>query len=73
LYWTNQTAPAGDIRRANLDGTEEETIVPGLNTPDGIASDLAAGKLYSTGGNAGANIRRANLDGTDLETLVSKN
>jgi hypothetical protein len=40
MYWTDPGD--GDIRRANLDGSDPEILVRGLNTPVGIALDLSA-------------------------------
>ena len=66
----------GKILRSELDGTNIETIVSGLDSPRGIALDLANGRVYWTDEGAlspyepdGA-IRRANLDGSGMETLV---
>ena len=59
----------GTVRRANLDGSEQEDLVT-ANGPSGIALDLAAGKLYfATYGDD--RIRRCNLDGSDVEELVT--
>jgi DNA-binding beta-propeller fold protein YncE len=70
----------GSIKRANLDGTEVEELVTGLDGPVGIALDT--GKMYWTEGGAmttdtkAANddgdgkIKRANRDGTEVEELV---
>jgi sugar lactone lactonase YvrE len=74
IYWTcitNQQGGVGhrSIRRSNLDGTGEETIVGGLGTPDGIALDLEYGKMYWTDQYT-HKVQRANLDGTDVEDLV---
>jgi hypothetical protein len=68
MYWTEREA--GDIRRANLDGSGQEILVRNLSTPLGaIALDLAAEKMYWA--NLGTNeIQRANLDGTGKEILI---
>lgn len=62
MYWADE----GSIRRANLDGTESETLVPDTFA-NGIALDLDARKMYWTieGG-----VERANLDGSNVETVV---
>ena len=69
MYWTD--LKTAEIQRANLDGSQVETIVPGLGISNaesrGIAVDGGAGKIYWTG----AGVRRANLDGSQLETLGS--
>ncbi len=74
IYWTcitNQYGGVGhrSIRRSNLDGTGEETILGELGTPDDIALDLEYGKMYWTDQNT-HKVQRANLDGTDVEDLV---
>ena len=69
--------PNGKISRSDMDGSNIETVVSGLNKPAGIALDLANGRVYWTdegahheyGFDNGA-IRRANLDGSGMETLV---
>ena len=58
VYWTDYQG--GDIRRANDDGTNPQTLVTGLNHPIGIALDLAGGKMYWADQFAN-DIRRANL------------
>jgi hypothetical protein len=67
IYWSNTMG--GDIRRANLDGTEQTTLVTGQSRPIGPALDLAGGQMYW--GNIGGDLRRANLDGTGQTTLVA--
>ena len=79
MYWTDATA--NKIQRANLDGSNVETLVTratGLADPRGIALDVGSGKVYWTNlGTYNANIRtgekiqRANLDGSNVETLVT--
>ena len=73
IYWTDWFT--GTISRANLDGTAVETLVTGLDTPRGIALDVAGGKMYWTDyelfGDDSGKIQRANLDGSNIETLVS--
>ncbi|XP_074659834.1 low-density lipoprotein receptor-related protein 4-like [Tubulanus polymorphus] len=61
------------IRRANLDGTEMETIVSkGLTTADGIAVDWIARNLYWT--DTGRNvIEVSRLDGSSRKTLLTHN
>ena len=39
---------ADKIQRANLDGSNIETLVIGLGSPRGIGLDLTAGKMYKT-------------------------
>ena len=71
MYWTDREA--GTIQRANLNGTNIETLVTGTGvfpSPFGIALDVAGGKMYWTD-QIQDDIRRANLDGTNIETLVT--
>ena len=68
MYWTDSTSDT--IRRANLDGSNVETLVTGQTGVGAIAVDSAAGKIYW--GDATANkIRRANLNGTGVEDVVT--
>ena len=68
MYWTD--AGTDKIQRANLDGTNIQDIVTGLNTPWGIAVDVQGGKIYWA--DAGTDkIQRANLDGTNIQDLVT--
>ena len=54
------------IARANLDGSQVEVLISGLDDPEGIDIDEGAGKIYWTewGG-----VGRANLDGSQVETV----
>jgi sugar lactone lactonase YvrE len=60
----------GDIRRANLDGSGQVTLISGLVRPIGPTLDLAGGQMYWADTGAG-DIQRANLDGSGQTTLVS--
>jgi sugar lactone lactonase YvrE len=66
IYWTD----VDDLRRANLDGSGQQTVVTGLNGPDRIALDPGVGQMYWTD-YLGRDIRRANLDGSGQQTLLS--
>jgi hypothetical protein len=73
IYWTrnNDAAQTGRIQRANLDGTDVETLLAGID-PSSIALDLDAGKIYWNTYIAETDARtieRANLDGSDYEVL----
>ena len=79
LYWTSgstfdrsdRTRKSGSIQRANLDGSEIETLVDhasGARNPQGIALDAAAGKLYWADASKGS-LYQANLDGTQVSAL----
>lgn len=70
IYWTERGVEvAPKIQRANLDGSEIETIVEaGLGSPYGIALDLVHGKVYWA---ELSRIRRANLDGSFVEDVLA--
>ena len=75
VYWiahAQQTSPYGkDIRRANFDGSDQQTLVhtAGVAGNGQLALDLAGGKIYTT--DFGENrIRRFNLDGSGGMTLI---
>ena len=72
IYWTNNDRgdilPRAKIQRANLDGSNIETLVARLIGPFGIALDVDGGKIYWTGRHG---IQRANLDGSNIKTLVT--
>ena len=68
MYWTD--AGTDKIQRANLDGTNREDLVTGLDLPRGLAVDMSGDKMYWA--DAGTDkIQRANLDGTNREDLVT--
>ena len=69
MYWTDWETDK--IQRANLDGSQIETLVTtGLDSPSSLALDVAGGKMYWI--DAGTDkIQRANLDGSQIETLVA--
>jgi hypothetical protein len=48
IYWVDGGPFNTDIRRANRDGSGQETLVSGLQEPTGIALDTAAGQMYWT-------------------------
>ena len=79
IYWTdsgtgNPTPMEDDkIQRANLDGSNVETLVTYenfLRLPMGIELDAAEGKMYWTD-TTRDRIRRANLDGSDVEDILN--
>ena len=77
MYWTHQTDETegtGKIQRANLDGSNIETLISGLDKPFGLALDVTGGKVYWTGQDKiqRAKIQRANLDGSNIEALVTE-
>ncbi len=65
VYWSDFGPPPQPIRRANLDGSNVEDIVPTDATS--LAIDLVSKKLYWT---SGGSIRRSNFDGTNIETVL---
>jgi DNA-binding beta-propeller fold protein YncE len=73
IYWSSfegYNGGAGTIRRANLDGSGLEDVVPDLNYPYGLALDVPAGKMYWLQ-HGTRKIQRANLDGSNLQDVVS--
>ncbi len=70
MYWTDDGA--GAIRRANLDGSNVETVKAGLADPVGIALDLNAGYLYWADRHWGAIYRGRlrNVNNLTAETVV---
>lgn len=69
LYWTDYQAMS--IGRANLDGSDSESVVTGLSSwPIGIAYNTSDGKVYWT--LLSGEIQRADADGTNVETVVSE-
>jgi len=75
VYWSDRGDVANEvvspkIMRANLDGSDVETLVSDdLISPVGMVLDTANGKMYFTDRFAN-NIKRANLDGSDVEIVV---
>ena len=68
LYWSS--VGGGMIRRADLDGSNQETVVSGLSFCIGIALDLDAGKLYWSDETDDL-LGRSDLDGSNAETLLT--
>lgn len=70
IYYTESDLGNDEIQRANLDGSEVESLLSGLERTLGIALDLVNEKLYFTENKWTAptvhRITRANLDGSDL-------
>jgi len=61
IYWADWWSET--VRRANLDGSEVETIVDSGVT-FGLALDASAGKIYWTDDGS---VKRADFDGTNME------
>jgi sugar lactone lactonase YvrE len=65
IYWGYQS---GELMRRNVDGSGDvEVLFTGLGAPDGIALDVAAGKIYFA---ANGNMMRANMDGTGTPEVL---
>ena len=76
MYWVDfgnsSVSNSGRIERANLDGSNRQTLISNLPLPEDIALDVLAGQMYWTDGIADQ-ILRANLDGTNVQVAVSGN
>ncbi len=64
MYWTDPGA--GKIQRANLDGSDIEDVITGLDSVRDIEVDPSGGKIYWL---EAGQIRRANLDGSGIEDI----
>lgn len=69
VYWTLDGA-VNQIRRANLDGTNAETVLDNGNGANVIAIDVPGRKMYF-GSDDNLSIHRANLDGTSPQLLTT--
>ena len=69
IYWSSYT-DGGGILLGDLSGSGARTLIPGESSPDGVAIDSAAGKIYWADTTSGA-IRVANLDGTGARDLYT--
>lgn len=72
LYWADGHSVPRVIQRANLDGSDIETLIsmPVEGTLNTIALDTFNGKMYFADSIRGF-IHRSNLDGSDFETIAS--
>lgn len=73
LYWTDLEGNldgTGSIKRSNLNGSNAETLLTGIDEANGLACDAVGGKIYWTE-LATHKIQRASLDGTGVEDLVT--
>ena len=69
LYWTEQTGPsAGTINRADLDGTNFQTLASIRSVPVGISVDTAGSKLYWT--NARGRVQRGTLSAGMITNVI---
>jgi hypothetical protein len=69
VYWTLDGA-VNQIRRANLDGTNAETVLDNGTGPSVVAIDVAGRKMYF-GSDDSLSIHRANLDGSSPQLLTT--
>lgn len=72
IYYTEGCCSDGGsyIYRVNMDGSEDQVIVTGLDDPVELEIDLVNGKLYWSDLDEGmAILMRSNLDGSDVEVL----
>jgi hypothetical protein len=75
IYWTSYygiSGRSGDgcVKRANLDGSNEEMLInqPDADMPSHLELDVPHNKLYFINNN-GAELKRANLDGSAIEIV----
>ena len=66
LYWTEKTSDStGNIRRANLDGSQIALVKALTSVPRGLVVDTVNGKIYLA--NASGKVQRMNLDGSNFQ------
>ena len=66
IYWSS----AHRIQRANIDGTDIQLVVGGLDSVTGIYLDVSRGKIYWMD-HRQHKIQRADLDGANVEDLIT--
>ncbi len=69
IYWTRYTN-TGSVRVGDLGGSGARDLFTGESSPEGVAIDAAAGKIYWADAPTGT-IRVANLDGTGARDLYT--
>jgi len=69
IYWTSYTG-AGGLRFGDLAGSGAHDLFTGESSPEGVAIDAAAGRIYWADTTSGT-IRVANLDGTGARDLYT--
>ncbi len=67
IYWTESDS----IKRANLDGSDEVTLLSGLADPFSIAANAVTNQIFWTSTSSSASILQANIDGTNNTTLIN--
>ena len=74
IYWTEHLVwyrASGNIHRANLNGTNIETLATPLGRPTDIAVDAEGSKLYWTNrSNPLGGIQRMDINGGEIENVV---
>ena len=71
IYWTerqNSSIVGGIIYRANLNGTNLETLATPQGTPTGVAVDTVNGKVYWA--NLHGGIQRMDINGGEIENVA---
>ena len=71
IYWTelqHWNRGSGKIHRANLNGTNIETLATPLGRPTGLAVDTVGGKVYWA--NSYGGIQRMDINGGEIENVV---
>jgi hypothetical protein len=76
LYWTTgASVGAGTIKRSDLDGSNVETLISGLNWVSGVALDVANNYAYYVITNSinpeESSINRMNLDGSGNINIIT--
>ena len=74
IYWTANDF-TNSIQRADLNGSNQETLLPSFGLALGFDLDLSGGKMYWANGEnsnpAGqGSIQRSDLDGSNVETII---
>ena len=69
LYWGERSKSGGIIKRANLDGTNIETLASLSSVPQGLTIDAVGNQIYWTN-NSDLQIQTANLNGEGIKTVV---
>lgn len=70
MYYSVETdVPESKIHRANLDGSNEETLATAFPFADGLAIDEVGEKIYWVTYDS---MQRSNLDGSQVETLGTR-
>ncbi|XP_013411103.1 prolow-density lipoprotein receptor-related protein 1 [Lingula anatina] len=73
MYWTNWNERSPSIQRAYLMGYDKESIITtDIKTPNGLAIDHGAQKLFWSDARLDK-IERCNMDGTECRVVISSN